>query len=104
MEPYNFGRGGKAGQVSFVILVCSLLGAGGFLAWRNVALGRGDRRGAFRTAAFVAVAGMAAWALGADHVSALQGELTLEARGAGGALLLATILWMLSPPVQSIVL
>ena len=94
MEPHRFGRGGTVGQVFFVILVFSLLGAGGFLAWRNVALGRGDRRGAFRTAAFVAVTGMAAWALRADHVPALQGELGLEARGAGACLLLATILWI----------
>jgi serine/threonine-protein kinase len=94
MEPHRFGRGGKVGQVSFVILLCWLLAAGAFLAWRNVALGRGDRRGAFRTAVFVAVAGVVAWALNADHVATLQGELTLEARGAGGALLVATILWM----------
>jgi hypothetical protein len=94
MEPYKFGRGGMVGQVLFVILVFTLLGAGGFLAWRNVALGRGDRRGAFRTAAFVALTGMVAWALNADHVPSLQGELTLEARGAGGCLLLATVLWI----------
>ncbi len=94
MEPYKFGRGGMIGQVLSVILVFTLLGAGGFLAWRNVALGRGDRRGAFRTAAFVAVTGMVAWALRADHVPVLQGEMTLEARGAGGCLLLATVLWI----------
>ena len=94
MELHKFGRGGRVGQVLFVILIFTLLGTGGFLAWRNVAAGRGDRRGAFRTAAFVAVTGMVAWALNADHVPVLQGELTLEARGAGACLLMATILWI----------
>jgi hypothetical protein len=38
------------------------------LAWRNVDRGRGDRRGAFRIAVFVFVAGFLTWACRASHV------------------------------------
>jgi hypothetical protein len=93
-EPYSFTPVQRAGQVAFVAVVCSLLIAGGWLARRNVALGRVDRRGAFRTAAFMVGSGLLAWALNADHVPELEGELGLAARGAGATLVLATILWL----------
>ena len=39
------------------------------IARRNVRVGRGDQRGAFRVAAYVLIAFMLAWALAADHVA-----------------------------------
>jgi eukaryotic-like serine/threonine-protein kinase len=93
-QPKDLTPGQRAAQVASVILVCVLVGVGGLLAWRNVALGRGDRRGAFRTAAFMVATGLVAWALNADHVPDLQGELALEIRGAGAVLFLATVLWL----------
>lgn len=53
-----------------ILLVLMLLIAGGgvFLAVRNLRLGRGDRKGAFRIAAFVFSLRMLHWALSGDHV------------------------------------
>jgi serine/threonine-protein kinase len=64
------------------------------LAKRNIILGRGDRRGAFRLALALAGLGMSAWVLGAHHVSDLAMEIALLARGAGLAVLLAALLWL----------
>jgi serine/threonine-protein kinase len=93
-EPFSVSPGQRVRQAAFVALFMSLVGAGGWLARRNVALGRVDRRGAFRSASFIVASGLVAWVLNADHVPELQGELGLAARGAGGTLLLATILWL----------
>jgi hypothetical protein len=47
--------------------ICTLILAA-FLAWRNIRLGRGDTRGAFRLAAFVLSMSMLAWLCSASHV------------------------------------
>jgi serine/threonine-protein kinase len=44
--------------------------ASALLAFRNVKLGRGDRRGAFRIAAFLLVVAFLAWLFASHHVSA----------------------------------
>ncbi len=49
-------------------------------AWRNIQLGRGDRRGAFRIALFILTAGLLDWALTARHVPDVL-EFTLIAMG-----------------------
>ena len=54
--------------VIFIILLLSVLVAGAMLARRNLRLGRGDRRGAARLAAFVFAAWAVAWLFGAHHV------------------------------------
>jgi serine/threonine-protein kinase len=59
------------GQVSlavFTVILLSLLVSGTLLARRNLLQGRGDRRGAFRLAAFVFAAHALAWLFGAHHV------------------------------------
>jgi serine/threonine-protein kinase len=45
------------------------VGGGVLLAWRNLRLGRGDRRGAFRLAAFVFAVFMLGWLFSAHHVA-----------------------------------
>jgi hypothetical protein len=52
----------------FIVLLLSVLVVGVILARRNLRLGRGDRRGASRLAAFVFVAYVVAWFFGAHHV------------------------------------
>jgi serine/threonine-protein kinase len=84
----------SATQASALTLLAVLLVGGGLLARRNLGLGRGDRRGAFRLAAFTCAAALGGWVAGADHVAVAQSELSIAARGAGNALLLATILWL----------
>jgi hypothetical protein len=94
MEP----RQHTAGQTMTMYMVFSiamlLLGVGAVLARRNLALGRGDRRGAFRMAATLVGLGMAGWALGADHVPSIPDEMGMVVRGAGGVVLLSVILWL----------
>ena len=53
--------------VVFLAWFIVVLLLGGVLAWRNLRLGRGDRKGAFRTAVFFGVVRMT-WLLAADHI------------------------------------
>jgi hypothetical protein len=58
---------GGTGKVVGMFFICTLILAA-FLAWRNIRLGRGDMRGAFRLAAFVWSMSMLAWLCFASHV------------------------------------
>jgi serine/threonine-protein kinase len=66
MQPYQPTTGERAFLVIFIVLLLSLLVVGAMLARRNLRLGRGDRRGASRLAAFVFTAW--GWLFGAHHV------------------------------------
>jgi serine/threonine protein kinase len=56
MQPYQPTTGERAGQLFGIVLLLSMLVGGAMLARRNLRLGRGDRRGATRLAAFVLAA------------------------------------------------
>jgi serine/threonine-protein kinase len=60
--------GQRARIILFEILAVALLVAAMLVAWRNVRMGRGDRRGAWRVAAAMFAAGAVSWALVAAHV------------------------------------
>ncbi|HUE22002.1 MAG TPA: serine/threonine-protein kinase [Bryobacteraceae bacterium] len=67
---------------------------GAMLARRNSGLGRGDRRGAFRLAAFVFGNWMLLWLIGSNHLpnfAELQSLLT----GVSASLMWAAVLWVL---------
>ncbi len=64
------------------------------LAKRNLRLGRGDRRGAFRLSAFVFAAWVVAWFIGAHHVSDLA-ELSLFIEFLAWGLFWFCFLWVL---------
>ena len=81
-------------QAAYVLLLVVLCAVAGVLAYRNISLGRGDRRGAFRLAVGLAALGAASWALRAHHVSDPAGELAGFARGAGFSVLVASLLWL----------
>jgi hypothetical protein len=68
MQPYRTNAVERAGFVVFIILLVSLLVVGALLARKNLRLGRGDRRGASRLAAFVFAAWAVGWFFGAHHV------------------------------------
>ena len=53
------------------VLVVAMLIAAALVAWRNVRMGRGDKKGAWRIAAVLFAAGLASWALVASHVPTL---------------------------------
>ena len=79
-----------ANAIGITFLLFGLTSAG-LIARRNLRLGRGDRRGAVTLAMFVSVGALATWALNADHVSDLEMELDLFARGLGQAVLAAAL-------------
>jgi len=64
------------------------------MARRNIVLGRGDRRGAFRVALLLAGAGILSWSLGAHHVADWGAESSLVGRGAGLVVLQAAFVWL----------
>ena len=68
MQPYQPTAGERVFLVIFIVLLLSVLVVGAMLARRNLRLGRGDRRGASRLAAFVFAAWAVAWFFGAHHV------------------------------------
>ncbi len=68
IQSYQATRGERAALVIFVVLLLSVLVGSAMLAQRNLRLGRGDRRGASRLAAFVFAAWTVAWFFGAHHV------------------------------------
>ncbi len=69
MQPYQMTTSKRAFFAIGVVLWVSMLVAGAMLARRNLRLGRGDRRGAFRLAAFVFAAWAVAWFFGRDITS-----------------------------------
>ncbi len=93
-EPFSPTAGQRMALRVLILLLLALTVAGAVLAKRNIRLGRGDRRGAFRLAQTLAGLGMSGWILGAHHVSDLGMEIALLARGAGLAVLLAALLWL----------
>ena len=84
-------RAGEA--VGFVIFTVLLAGAG-LTAWNNLRLGRGDRRGAGKIAAFTFLLAMCLWALEAQHVGSYW-ELQLAVNALSFAAFLAGLFWSL---------
>ena len=90
--PRTLGR--IAGEATVVAVTLSLFFGGLILARRNLRLGRGDRRGAFRVASVLFVAWMLSWLLSAHHVVELGGEFGMFVVSFGVALFYATFLWL----------
>jgi hypothetical protein len=94
-EPFELSKGQKAGQAAVILLMLGLVATGAALAKRNIRLGRGDRRGAFRLALALFGMGGAGFLIGAHHVADVTMEITLLAGGAGLVMLLAGLTWLL---------
>ncbi len=77
-----------------------LVGAASFMARRNLVLGRGDRRGAFRVSLLLAGVGLVSWALGAHHVADWTAQIGLVTRGAGAVVLEAAFVWLVYLAVE----
>jgi hypothetical protein len=78
---------------SEALVMPALMLAGALLARRNVKLGRGDRRGAFRAASAIFIAYMAAWLL-RPHVSPLSADIQRMFTAIGLSLFDAALLWL----------
>jgi serine/threonine protein kinase len=76
--------------VFFAVLIASVL-----FARRNLRMGRGDRKGAFKIALFVLSVVLIGEMIGTDHVPMLSEELTIFFKATSEALLAATFFWVL---------
>jgi len=94
MQPYQPTVGAQVGLLIFTVLYLSVLFGSATLAWRNLRLGRGDRRGASRLAVFVFAASMVAWFFGAHHVPSFD-ELGLFLQNSAWGLAWSGVLWVL---------
>ena len=68
-QPFKLTAGDRAAQWVGIVFVLLLLTGSAVLCRRNLRLGRGDRRGAFRLATVVFAAWAVAWLLGTHHVA-----------------------------------
>lgn len=94
MQPYQGIARQQAFAVIGLVLLLAMLVVGAMLARRNLRLGRGDRRGAFRLAAFVFAAWAVGWLFAAHHVPTLD-EFGLVVNGLQAGLLLSGFFWVL---------
>ncbi len=78
------------GAASLTLILGALL-----LMWRNLRLGRGDRRGAWWLAVWIVTTTMAAWLFQASHVTNPDVEIDLFALTLAGALFNAGLTWVL---------
>lgn len=84
-EASVIGIGDKIGTWILFGLFFGTMLLGACLAWRNLRLGRGDRRGAFRLALFFFLIRILVWAVETHHVAATE-ELILLVTGIQSAL------------------
>ncbi len=82
----------SAGESIFVALFFLVWSGAIVMAWRNVRLGRGDKKGAFRVAFFLFCTGMLAWLFGASHNAA--NELEILGIGMARALGKVAFFWL----------
>ncbi|HEV3254107.1 MAG TPA: serine/threonine-protein kinase [Candidatus Acidoferrales bacterium] len=94
MQPYQPNAGEKVGLAFIIVMSLSLMVAGVMLARRNLRMGRGDRRGAFRLAVFILAAWGLAWFLGVHHVPTGY-EFVLFLMSLSVGLLLSCLSWIL---------
>jgi predicted Ser/Thr protein kinase len=81
-----------AGAIQFTLLML-FLGMGGWLAWRNLKKGRGDKRGAYVMASYISFLVMGAWAFQAHHVLD-GGEIGMFFNALQGAVFASGMVWL----------
>jgi len=86
--------GRRVGQLILVLLFVVVLAGSAFLARRNLRMGRGDKRGAGRLAAFVFATHVVAWLFAAHHVVTVW-EVGMFVEMLSWALFISGALWLL---------
>jgi serine/threonine-protein kinase len=81
------------------VLLIVLLGGSALVAWRNLRLGRGDRRGAARIVGATFVIQLATWTLRASHVGSYW-ELGMLIQALSSACFFAAFIWSLYMAVE----
>ena len=87
------GTGASVANAILLAVLFGLLIGGTLLARRNLRLGRGDRRGAFRIAVSLFTMQMLWWALAADHVLGFA-EFGMFLQQVGWCLWVAGAIWV----------
>jgi hypothetical protein len=95
MRDFRPGGRARAADMTGCSLFLLAIAAAAILARRNLRIGRGDRRGALRLAAYSFAAGIAIWILVAHHVATLEGESSLALQGFGLVLVASSLVWLL---------
>jgi len=102
-EPLE-GHGARLVQAVFVLLFTVILLGAALLARRNLRMGRGDRRGASRLAAFYFLAGwLVPWLISAHHVPTLNGEFGIFFEHFAYGLAVAAMLWLVYIALEPLV-
>ena len=92
-----------ARNVGFAVLVASCLTGAFLLARRNLRLGRGDRRGAYRVSAFVLIFSFLSWLFSAHHTADLQPQTFLFLAALGQSVFFAVFVWLAYVAIEPIV-
>jgi hypothetical protein len=92
----EFKRSGREALVGIVLglFISCLVFAGAMVARRNLRLGRGDRKGAFRLALFIFITNLLAWAFLANHIASFGAEADLWITAAAWALWWGGVVWI----------
>jgi hypothetical protein len=83
----------RAPIVRSVLYLLAIIG-GGFLAWHNIRVGRGDQQGAYKLLVFVLFLGLLDWLLGERHIAVFSEEVALLYSCLARATLTAAIAWV----------
>jgi len=94
MQEYQLTAHEEASGIILLALLLAVLVGAVFLARRNLRLGRGDRRGAFRLAVFVLVILALGWGIEAHHLPDVE-EFVLFVIITSLALFFAAVVWLL---------
>ena len=93
-QPFETTGADRVAQTIILSLIIGAIVFGVLLARRNLALGRGDRRGAFRLAAFMFALVLVGGVAGANHFVLLQEEWNLLEGLFGIGLYQAAVVWI----------
>ena len=89
------GWGNKFIDIITIILILIIFTGPVFFAWRNLRMGRGDRRGATRLACFILILYVTGWVFGEHHIASIRGEVEMSSISVAHWLLRAGILWLM---------
>ncbi len=92
-----------ARDAAILFVILSIMVAGALVARRNLRMGRGDRRGAFRVAAFMFALYLLSWLFQAHHVSAPGEESGLLFNAIANGLFDAAFAWVVYVAIEPIV-
>jgi serine/threonine-protein kinase len=90
-------------EAAILFMIFSVLVTTVLLARRNLRMGRGDRRGAFRVALFCGAATMLSWLFLAHHVSSPADESGSLLRGVASSIFEAALAWVAYVAIEPIV-